>query len=156
MARILGCPTMLGGSTLADEWARSPLAVSRVSHGLDGEEAEALITPRTIPGVDLEWPLRFLLWYKWRGARCQSPPPLAISIFSELVKEIPFLATDLEVRPAPFPMMASDRDCSKRPWAETPSMMLPPLRPRRRPCGVLLYSDECLSLPLVVTLIPAC
>jgi hypothetical protein len=99
MARILGCPTMLGGSTFADEWARSPLAVSRVSHGLDGEEAEALITPRTIPGVDLEWPLRFLLWYKWRGARCQSPPPLAISIFSELEQKHPCMPLILKLAP---------------------------------------------------------
>jgi hypothetical protein len=65
MAHIPGCPAVLGGSTLADEWARSPLTVSTVSRGLDGDEAKALSTPRTIPGMDLEWPLRFLLWYKW-------------------------------------------------------------------------------------------
>jgi hypothetical protein len=100
MAHIPGCPAVLGGSMLADEWARSPLTVSMVSRGLDGDEAKALSTPRTIPGMDLEWPLRFLLWYKWRGARCQSPPPpLAISIFSELEQKHPSLPLILKLAP---------------------------------------------------------
>jgi hypothetical protein len=37
--------------------------MTMVSCGLDGEEAEVLGTPRTIPDMDLKWPLQFLLWY---------------------------------------------------------------------------------------------
>jgi hypothetical protein len=38
--------------------------VSGMSRSLDGEEAKALSTPCMIPGMDLEWPLQFLLCYK--------------------------------------------------------------------------------------------
>jgi hypothetical protein len=34
---------------------------------------------------------------------------------------MPFLATDLEARPASLPVMASDGDCGKRPWGGSPS-----------------------------------
>jgi hypothetical protein len=34
---------------------------------------------------------------------------------------MPFLDTDLEARPAPLPLMDSDRDPNKRPWGGGPS-----------------------------------
>jgi hypothetical protein len=57
-------PHRAGRIDAADEWARSPLAVCRVSRGLDGEEVEALSTPRMTLGVDLKWLFQFLVWYK--------------------------------------------------------------------------------------------
>jgi hypothetical protein len=42
-----------------DVRARSPLTVSGALHGLDGEKAEALSMPCTIPGVGFERPFQF-------------------------------------------------------------------------------------------------
>jgi hypothetical protein len=57
-------PHHAGWINAADEWARSPLIVSGMSCSLDGEEAKALSTPRTILSMDLEWLLWYLLRYK--------------------------------------------------------------------------------------------
>jgi hypothetical protein len=50
MAHIPGYSATSGGPT--DEWARSLAAVSGVSCGLDGEEAEAFSMPQTSLGQD--------------------------------------------------------------------------------------------------------
>jgi hypothetical protein len=53
-----------GQTNAVDEWARAKLIVSGVSHGLNGEKAEAFGMPLTILGVGSEWPLQLPLWYK--------------------------------------------------------------------------------------------
>jgi hypothetical protein len=53
----------------------------------------------TIPGVRFERPLRLPLWHNLQRVR----------------KETPFLVADLEVCPAPLPVMASGGDRGKRP-----------------------------------------
>jgi hypothetical protein len=52
--------------------------------------------------------------------RCRTAE-LALSIFSELEHKSPFLAIDLEARPAPLPMMASWGDHDKRPCSGNPN-----------------------------------
>jgi hypothetical protein len=58
-----GSPSLLphhaGWINIIDMRARSPLAVSGALHGLGGKKAKAPSTPRTIPGVGFEQPLRF-------------------------------------------------------------------------------------------------
>jgi hypothetical protein len=49
---------------VADEWARSPLAVSGASYDPSDEEAEAFSMACVIPGVSFELLLRLPLWYK--------------------------------------------------------------------------------------------
>jgi hypothetical protein len=49
---------------VVDMWARSPVAVSGVLRGLDGEKAEALSTLPIILGMGSKWPHRFSLWHK--------------------------------------------------------------------------------------------
>jgi hypothetical protein len=80
---------------------QSPLTVSVALRGLDGKKAEAPNTPRNIPVLGSEWLLRFSLtvWI----ARCQTTH-LAPLIFSELGQKSPFLAADLEARPALLPL----------------------------------------------------
>jgi hypothetical protein len=73
-----------------------------------------LITSCTILDIGFEWPLRLPQRYKRRGARCRTPH-LAISIFSELEKNMPFLATDVEAPLAPLPVMASGGDRGTHP-----------------------------------------
>jgi hypothetical protein len=47
-----------------DVQARSPLVVSGALCGLDGEKAEVLSMPRTIPSVGSEWSFWFSLRYR--------------------------------------------------------------------------------------------
>jgi hypothetical protein len=71
-----------------------------------------LTMPCTIPGVGFEWPHRIPRWYKWRGARC-STPPLATSIISELAMEIFDALVDLGVFPIwdiPFLLKSAQED----------------------------------------------
>jgi hypothetical protein len=49
---------------VVDMWARSPLIVSRVLHGLDGQKVKAPTTPCIISGVGSKRPLQFSLWHK--------------------------------------------------------------------------------------------
>jgi hypothetical protein len=46
---------------------------------------------------------------------------LAISISNELGQKLPFLAADLEPRPAPLLVMASGGEQGKHPWGGSPS-----------------------------------
>jgi hypothetical protein len=64
MAHIPGCPATPGGRTWLTSGPGPPLVVSGVLCGLYVEEAEALSTPLTIPGICFEQPLQFPLWYK--------------------------------------------------------------------------------------------
>jgi hypothetical protein len=57
-------PCHAGRIIVVDTWARSPLTMSGALHDMDGKKAEAPSTPRTVPGVDYEWPLQFSPWYK--------------------------------------------------------------------------------------------
>jgi hypothetical protein len=99
---------------MANKWAGSPLTVSEASCIPDDEEAKVLITPCTIPGMGLEPPLRFPLWYMYWGL-IGWIPYLAIVILSESEQKMPFPASDLEACPAPLLAMARDSDRGKRP-----------------------------------------
>jgi hypothetical protein len=62
-ARSGGPPSLLAYRTSWDDvvgmWARSPLIVNGVLHGLASKEVEAPSMPCTISGVGSEWPLWF-------------------------------------------------------------------------------------------------
>jgi hypothetical protein len=57
-------PNHVVWTNVADEWARSPLAVSGASYDPSDEEAEAFSMACVIPGVSFELLLRLPLWYK--------------------------------------------------------------------------------------------
>jgi hypothetical protein len=78
---------------VVDMWTQSPFIVSGALHGSDGEKAKAHSTPRIIPVMGSETPLRFSSMVQL--ARCRTVH-LALSIFSELEQKLPSLATDLE------------------------------------------------------------
>jgi hypothetical protein len=69
---------------------------------------------------------------------------------------MPFLATNIEARPALLHVMDIDGADSKRPWGGGPSHdgRQPPSR-RARMAEVLLCTGYCMDLLLVVMLIPA-
>jgi hypothetical protein len=53
-----------GLTNAVDRWAQTPLVVSRVSHSLDGENAEAFGIQHTILGVGFDRPLQLPPWFK--------------------------------------------------------------------------------------------
>jgi hypothetical protein len=63
-----------------DVWAQSPLAVSGVLCGLDGEEAEALSMPCTILSEGFKWSFQFSPMVQI--VRCRTAH-LPLLIFSE-------------------------------------------------------------------------
>jgi hypothetical protein len=69
-----------------------------VSRDFDGEEADAPSAPRLIPGMDLEWPLQFLLRYKIAGGKVLNSSPCYFNL-QRVGTETPFLVADFEARP---------------------------------------------------------
>jgi hypothetical protein len=129
---------------------QSPLTVSVALRGLDGKKAEAPNTPRNIPVVGSEWLLQFSLtvWI----ARCQTTH-LAPLIFSELGQKSPFLAADLEARPAPLPLKSGGEitvpaviTASHHPIEQR--WMPPPVGHLHRPGVSLTCAGACLGLLL--------
>jgi hypothetical protein len=108
--------TALGGSMIGCA-APSPVVVSGALCGLDGEKAEALSTTCTIPGGGSQWSFWFSPMVQI--ARCQTTH-LALLIISKLGQKSPSLATDLEARPAPLPVMSGGGDHSERGCGGSP------------------------------------
>jgi hypothetical protein len=54
-ARLPGRPNCIWRASAADEWALYPHAVGGVPWGPGDKQPDLLSTPRTIPGVGLEW-----------------------------------------------------------------------------------------------------
>jgi hypothetical protein len=131
-----------------DVWDRSPLTVSGALCGLHGEKVEALSTPRTIPGMDSKWSFWFSPMVQVERYRTTH---LALLIFSELGQKSPFLAANLEARPAPLSMMDGGGDHGERACGGSPR------HDRRQPSSRrartdAYYSQASLSAKWVFTL----